>query len=69
MGALDLGARRKLRARCGGQAHQADAASPQLQRDHHRAYGHDLDHRQLFVGARAAVRRRLHAQPGRRYDA
>ena len=51
------------------QAHPPDAAAAQLQRHHRRADGHDLDHRRLQLGHRAAVRRRVHAQPGRRADA
>jgi ribonucleoside-diphosphate reductase alpha chain len=49
--------------------HPPDAPAAQLQRDHRRAHRHHLDHRRLLVGHRAAVRRGLHAQPGRRPDA
>ena len=69
VGALHLGSRRNVRARCRRQAHASDADAPQLQRHHRRAHGHDLDHRRMLVGPRAAVRRCVHAQSGRRDDA
>ncbi len=46
-----------------------DAQAAQLQRHHRGADRHDLDHRRLLVGDRAALRRGVHAQPGRRADA
>ena len=52
-----------------GAAHSSDADASQLQRHHRRADRHDLDHRRLLVGNRAALRCRVHAQPGRRDDA
>ena len=51
------------------QAHPPDAEAAQLQRHHRRADRHHLDHRRLLVGDRAALRRGVHAQPGRRADA
>ena len=52
-----------------GKRDPPDAAAAQLQRHHRRADRHDLHHRRLQLGHRAAVRRGVHAQPGRRADA
>ena len=66
VGAVDLGAGRDVRARCGGEADSADAALAELQRDDDRADGDDLDHRGLLVGVGADFRRRVPAQSGGR---
>ena len=58
-----------LRARPEGRAHPPDAEAPQLQRHHRGADRHDLDHRRLHRGHRAALRGGVHAEPGRRADA
>ncbi len=65
-----LGAGRDVRARApNGERIRADAQAAQLQRGHGGADRHHLHLRRVRVGDRAAVRRRLHAQPGRRADA
>ena len=69
VGAVHLGTGRDVRPRCERQAHPSRAMPAQLQREHGRADRHDLDHRRLLVGYRAAVRRRVHAQSGGRDDA
>ena len=53
----------------GGQPDPPDAAAPQLQRHHRGAHRHHLDHRRLQLRDRAALRRGVHAEPGRRADA
>ena len=69
MGEVHLGSGRDLRARSAGRAHQADALPAELQPDHGRTHGDDLDHRGLLVGDRAVVRRGIHAESGGRPDA
>ncbi len=52
-----------------GERDPPDAEAAQLQRHHGGAHRHHLHHRELQLGDRAAVRRGVHAQPGRRADA
>src|SRR3989442_1620232 len=69
MGAVDLGARRHVRPRADGGAHPAAAAAAELQPHDRGADGHDLHHRRVRLRDRAALRRGVHAEPGRRPDA
>ena len=69
VGEEHLGTGRHLRARRERPAHSSDAAAAQLQRHDRRADRHDFHHCRMLIGPRAAVRRRVHAQPGRRDDA
>ena len=70
VGAEHLGPGRDLRPgrrRASGSVPMQPAA--ELQRHHRGAHRHHLDHRRVQLGDRAAVRRGVHAEPGRRPDA
>ncbi len=69
VGAEHLGPGQDRGPRPQGRAGPPDAPPPELQRHDGRADGHDLDHRRLQLGDRAALRRGLHAEPGRRAHA
>ena len=69
VGAEHLGSGQDRRPRAQGRAGPPDAPPPELQRHHGGTHRHDLDHRRLQLRDRAAVRRGVHAEPGRRAHA
>jgi ribonucleoside-diphosphate reductase alpha chain len=59
------GGRRQTATRARRPPRASHAAAPQLQPHHGRAHRHDLDLRRVLGRHRAALRGRVHAQPGR----